>query len=111
MQTVQQTKEVLVFILELAVAYKKAKQDDGKVTLGDADDFVAPAMSFLPAIMGIQKIGDELVDLSPEEAVELKDVVVAKLGEGSDWFFYVSEAVTLLNSVLKIYKKAVKSEV
>lgn len=74
---VQETIDVLKFLVSIAVAVKHSLADDGKITIGDAMNFMAPVTLFPAAIMGVSEVPMELTDeITNEEMSKLLAVVV-----------------------------------
>lgn len=82
---VDETVDVTGFLTSLGVAVSKA-HEDSKITFSDAFYFVKPLTTkLLPAISGISKVPDELMDiLTDDEIKQIKDSVTEELPEGME---------------------------
>ena len=101
---IKETKEALVFGLEVGAGVFAALKDDGKVTVGDALVFT-PAMVSLPAALdGADQIPAELKDLDENELMEIKDLVLGKLPTvGDKWYTVAAESINMGISAMKIF--------
>jgi hypothetical protein len=71
---IQQTKEVLDFVLSLSKAMQRALED-GELSWSDALDFVEPLKKLGPAIADIEDVIAELQDMDSSEFQELVEYV------------------------------------
>ena len=67
----EQLTDLLVFLGKFASTARKAVQDDGKITLGDAAKFVELIFPLMAAITGIQEVPKEFADLDPIEKEQI----------------------------------------
>lgn len=72
MQNINETVDLLEFVLGLSEAIDKSLSDDGKITRNEFASFLTPFMLYGPkAVVGIQDVPKEWKDLSQEEAAFL----------------------------------------
>ena len=75
---IQETKDVIIFGMDVAIGVGSSLADDGKITGGDAHKFT-PALFSLPgAITGIDQLPKELAELNEAEMEEIKALVLEK---------------------------------
>ena len=103
---IEETKDVLVALCEVGKFYKSALADDGKITIGDAFKLVGVVKAVPAAVVGFNKIGDELADeISADEVAELQKVVLdAGIIEG-DSENAVIDGIELAAAVKKYIQK------
>jgi hypothetical protein len=75
---IEETKDVVKFGVSLANAVIKSLED-GKISIGDALNFISPATKTPAAFSGIDKVPAELADLTAEEQQELIITVQSEL--------------------------------
>ena len=66
----KETKEMLLFTLELANAIGRSLED-GELTIGDATNFVSPLMDISSAFSGASEIPKELSELDDEAKADI----------------------------------------
>lgn len=76
---IKETTELLVLLAKLASVTKKAIDDDGKLSLGDAAKFVELIFPLINAVTGIQEVPKELADLDSDEKDQLLEAVKSSL--------------------------------
>lgn len=91
---IKETKEVVVFGLDLALALQAANAD-GKVNMLDAPLFWKPVKEAPEAIEGAAQVFKEFSDLDAEEVGELVAVIEEKTGHSG------SKAVQIVEAALK----------
>ncbi len=69
---IKETSELFDFADATIDAVVVSKANDGKVDLRDFTNFFNPSIKLVPAIMGIEKVDDELVDLDSAEIAILE---------------------------------------
>ena len=74
MTGVEETKEAAVAVAALAQAVVNSLDNDGKITLLDAGNFVAIIPEVIAGVTGVDQIPSELADLDP---VEIQPVLQA----------------------------------
>lgn len=77
---VEETKEAAVAIAALSQAVVNSLDNDGKITLLDAGNFVAIIPEVIAGVTGVDQIPAELADLDPVE----KEAVLAAVKERLD---------------------------
>lgn len=101
---IKETKELLVFGLDVGEGVFKSYADDGKITFGDATNFSDAVISVPAALKGVTDVPAELADLDEAEFGEIKDLVVARLPDiGDKWIVVANEALSIGTSIVKIY--------
>lgn len=81
-------KETLdVIVLGAAIAQDTVESyADGKFTGTDIVNYSDTLMALMPAIEGIDKVPAEMADIDSEEALIIKDTLIAKIpGLGNKW--------------------------
>lgn len=86
---IKETEELARFLSRLANSIDKTLSD-GSVTVSDVQYLFSPLAAAKPAIEGISKVDNELLDLDAEEATYLVDVFAQELDLSND----VSETLT-----------------
>ena len=71
----KETKEMVHFIIELVQAIDKSIADG--VSIGDAVNFVSPALDVTSALQGMSQIPTEILNLDEKKAKELYDSIIA----------------------------------
>jgi len=106
--TTKETTDFLKFIFDLGDAVLGAL-DDNKITTLDAPRFLTAALNAPTAIEGINKIPAELLDLSAEEATELKAIIVNRFDIPDDQAEILYENIMLngigmFRSIHRLYR-------
>lgn len=108
---IKELKEVVKFIIELGEAIDLALADK-KFEVAEISLLIAPLMQVGPAFEGLDKLGDEIKDLSEVEAAELVAYVKEELDITSDKVeFMIEKALELgvmIYSFVNLFKKEEK---
>lgn len=98
---IEETKELLEwgFAVQEAIS---GSLEDGKINLADAPRFFPALVKSAKGIGGINKVGAELLDLSPTEEVELLDFVRERFDLPDDRLELLIEDT--LYQLLEIYR-------
>ena len=83
MSKVQETKELLKFVIDLGLAFEKSL-DDGDLSVFDAANFISSMIDLGPAFSGIEKIPSELKNMVAEDAKEIRDFIKEHLDLAAD---------------------------
>ena len=67
---IKETKELLHFIISVGNAIDKSLSDDGKITITDLPKLLSPMFGIIKGIGGVEKVPQELADLTPIEKDE-----------------------------------------
>lgn len=74
---IQETKDCFAFVGKVLDELAVHKADDGKIDISEwIQTAVVSAPSAAKAIVGIEKVGDELKDLSTEELKEVAELAI-----------------------------------
>ena len=101
MSGINETKELLKFVIELGTAVDKAKAD-GKIDITDIQFLIAPLASANAAFAGVDQVKVELKDMTAEEAAELVAFATSELKLSNEKVEVVIE--TALKLALDLYK-------
>lgn len=104
-------KAFLAFGLALGSSIEKSLADDGKITVGDAGNLLAPLMKAPAAFAGASEAFKEVADLDDEERADLNAYVKANFDIADDRLeAVVEEAFQIALSASKIVSLLKKPE-
>ena len=101
---INETRDVIVCGIQLANSVIKTL-DDGKVTIGDIPNFIAPVMKLPAAISGITMVPAELNDLDEVELQEITEFVQNNLEvDSATAQEIIKQSIQTIYSIYKLAK-------
>ena len=104
----KESKEVLACMLDLGEGFYKSLINDGKIDQADIINFLPTLMSLPIAIEGANLIPAELKDIEASDLVEIKDMILAKLGNlagiEEKWLIVAQGSINIAIEAIKIAK-------
>jgi hypothetical protein len=101
---IKETKELISFGMSLVGAAYTAKTNDGVIDGKDMALLVPPLMELPAAIEGAAQAMPELGELDEAEAIEIRDLVLAKLpGVGDKWKSVAQHALMVAQGAIGLW--------
>jgi uncharacterized NAD-dependent epimerase/dehydratase family protein len=107
-QGIQETKDLLKFVVSLGMAVDKIKAD-GKVDITDIQFLMSPLTQAGKAFEGVKHVKSQLKDLSAEEAKELVEFAENQLDLSNDKLEHTIETALKLGLDIFNYVELFKS--
>ena len=104
---ISDTKEVLAFLFSLVEVVKKAKENDGKISVLDLPLLVTVFPKMLPAFSNLDHVLVEVKDLKEDEIIELAAYVGAEIssaGASAKFVAQVESGIIVAKSLVAFIK-------
>lgn len=102
--TMEDTKDVVMFVIKLGQAIEKSLKNDGEISFKDAPNFFKVLTKAIPAIEGVKNVPMEIADMTPEKVEELKAFVKAELDlEDDKAEIFIEDSFGVVLKIWNIY--------